>query len=162
MRAIIEGLVRRRVRIVPVGFAAAILAATALLMLPAARAGSGGTGILDALFTATSAIAVTGLVTVDTPTHWSGFGEVVILAGMQLGGLGIMTTAAFLGLLVSRKLRLRSRLMTQAELHPAISIGDIKAVLLRAVVVSVIAELAIAVVLSLQRSPRSAAASPCR
>jgi trk system potassium uptake protein TrkH len=119
-------------------------------MLPVAQAEPGGTRFIDALFTATSAIAVTGLVTVDTATHWSGFGEAVLLCSMQLGGLGIMTTAAFLGLLVSRKLGLRSRLMTQAELHPSISIGDVKNVLFLTVVYTVIVEVATALVLGLR------------
>lgn len=150
IRAVLDGFVRRPVRIVPIGFLIAILAATGLLMLPVAQAEPGGTRFIDALFTATSAIAVTGLVTVDTPTHWSGFGEAVILGSMQLGGLGIMTTAAFLGLLVSRRLGLRSRLMTQAELHPSISIGDVKSVLLITAVFTLVIEVAAALVLGLR------------
>ncbi|WP_035737110.1 TrkH family potassium uptake protein [Glycomyces arizonensis] len=150
MRTVIRGFARRPVRIVPVGFAAAILVASALLMLPIASRGPGGTRFLDAVFTATSSVAVTGLITVDTPTYWSGFGQAVILACMQLGGLGIMTTAALLGLLAGRRLGLRSRLMTRAELHQGIGIGEVKTVLLKAVTVTFITELAIAVVLALR------------
>jgi trk system potassium uptake protein TrkH len=135
---------------VPVGFAFAILVATGLLMLPVAPTDPGGTEFIDALFTATSAVAVTGLVTVDTPTHWSGFGEAVILGCMQLGGLGIMTTAAFLGMLVSRKLGLRSKLMTQAELNPSISLGDVRSVLRFAVLFTFSVEIALALVLALR------------
>jgi trk system potassium uptake protein TrkH len=135
---------------VPVGFAFAILIATGLLMLPVAPTDPGGTEFIDALFTATSAVAVTGLVTVDTPTHWSGFGEAVILGCMQLGGLGIMTTAAFLGMLVSRKLGLRSKLMTQAELNPSISLGDVRSVLRFAVLFTFSVEIALALVLALR------------
>jgi trk system potassium uptake protein len=119
-------------------------------MLPVAQADPGDTRFIDALFTGTSAISVTGLITVDTPTHWSGFGEAVILVCMQLGGLGVMTTAAFLGMLVSRKLRLRSKLMTQAELHPSISLGDVRSVLRFAILYTLIVEVATAVVLALR------------
>jgi trk system potassium uptake protein len=149
LRAVLDGFLRRPVRIVPVAFAVAILAAAGLLLLPAAQT-EPGTSFVDALFTATSAIAVTGLVTVDTPTHWSGFGEAVILVCMQLGGLGIMTTAAFLGMLVSRRLRLRAKLMTQAELHPSISLGDMKSVLRFAIMYTLMVEVAAAVVLALR------------
>jgi trk system potassium uptake protein len=147
---VLEGFLRHPVRIVPVAFAVAILAAAGLLLLPVAQSDPGGTRFVDAVFTATSAIAVTGLVTLDTPTHWSGFGEAVILVCMQLGGLGIMTAAAFLGMLVSRRLRLRSKLMTQAELHPAISLGDMRSVLRFAVLYTFIVEVATAVVLALR------------
>lgn len=150
LRAVLDGFVRSPVRIVPVGFAFAILVATGLLMLPVAQAEPGGTRFIDALFTGTSAISVTGLVTVDTPTHWSGFGEAVILACMQLGGLGIMTTAAFLGMIVSRRLRLRSKLMTQAELHPSISLGDVKSVLRFAMLYTLVVEAALAAILGLR------------
>ena len=61
------------------------------LSLPVSRAGADGTSLLTALFTATSAVCVTGLVTVDTAAHWSQFGELVILALIQVGGFGIMT-----------------------------------------------------------------------
>ncbi|MEU5153985.1 potassium transporter TrkG [Glycomyces sp. NPDC021274] len=124
--------------------------AAGLLALPIAQTEPGGTRFVDTLFTAASAISVTGLITVDTPTHWTGFGEAVILGCMQLGGLGIMTTAAFLGLLVSRRLRLRSKLMTQAELHPSISLGDVKSVLRFAVLFTLIVEVATAAVLALR------------
>ena len=63
---------------------------------------AGGAGVVEALFTATSAVCVTGLVMVDTPVYWSGFGQAVILALIQVGGFGIMTFASLLGLLVSR------------------------------------------------------------
>jgi trk system potassium uptake protein TrkH len=71
--------------------------------------------VVDALFTATSAVCVTGLVTVDTPVYWSGFGQAVILGLIQVGGFGIMAMATLLGLLVSDRLGLRSRLNAAAE-----------------------------------------------
>jgi trk system potassium uptake protein len=150
MRRLIDHFSRHPVRVVPMGFAAVALAGAALLTLPAAQAEPGGTRFVDALFTAVSAVSVTGLVTVDTPTHWSGFGEAVILGCMQLGGFGVMATAALLGMLASRRFRLRSRLMTQAELHSAVGIGEVKAVVATAVTVTVAMELAISVALGLR------------
>jgi hypothetical protein len=91
-------------RIVALGFLFAILAGTALLMLPVARAEAGGTPWLVASFTAVSAVCVTGLVVVDTGTYWSGFGQVVILGLFQIGGFGMMTAATLLGLMVNRSL----------------------------------------------------------
>jgi trk system potassium uptake protein TrkH len=72
------------------GFAVLILAGTALLALPVASAGGRWTPLGDALFTATSAACVVGLVVVDTGTHWSAFGQAVLLLLMQIGGLGFM------------------------------------------------------------------------
>jgi trk system potassium uptake protein len=90
------------------GFATAIAAGTALLSSPLATAGSGRASFEDALFTATSAVCVTGLATVDTGTYWSGFGQGVILALVQLGGLGIMTVASLVAILFSRRLGFRT------------------------------------------------------
>ncbi len=97
------------------GFAAAIAVGTALLMLPIARVGPGGASFVEALFTATSAVCVTGLIVVDTPVFWTGFGQVVILVRIQLGGLGIMIFAALIGVVLARKMSVRSRLNTAAE-----------------------------------------------
>ncbi|AOT62159.1 hypothetical protein [Streptomyces rubrolavendulae] len=88
-------------------FAAVVLLGTFLLTLPVSSEDGGATGLVTALFTATSAVCVTGLVVVDTGTYWSGFGEGVILALIQVGGFGIMTMASLLALLVSGRLRLR-------------------------------------------------------
>ena len=92
-------------RIIASAFAAAVAVGTGLLSLPVAKAGEGGADFLTALFHATSAVCVTGLVTVDTGTYWSGFGQVVILLLVQVGGLGIMTLATLFALLMSRRLR---------------------------------------------------------
>jgi trk system potassium uptake protein TrkH len=119
---------RHPAQIVVTGFAAAIAIGTLLLLLPIARAGEGGASLLEAGFTATSAVCVTGLVVVDTPTYWSGFGEAVILALIQVGGFGIMTLASLLGLLVSRRMGLRSRLTAAAETK-SVGLGDVRSVL---------------------------------
>lgn len=79
------------VRIIAVGYMTVILIGTLLLLLPPATRAGESTGILTALFTATSATCVTGLVVVDTATHWTAFGQTVILLMIQIGGLGFMT-----------------------------------------------------------------------
>ncbi len=91
----------------PLAFRIMIALGTILLMLPASRASAGSAPLLTALFTATSAVCVTGPIVVDTPVYWSGFGQAVIIGLFQIGGLGLMTGATLLGLLVTRHLRLR-------------------------------------------------------
>ena len=93
------------------GFLGLIVVGTVLLMLPVARATGEWTPLLDAAFTATSAVAVTGLVVVDTGTHWSPFGQVVLAALIQIGGLGFMTSSTLLLRLVGRRTSLRERLL---------------------------------------------------
>ena len=136
-------------RLVPLAFLLAIALGTALLMLPAARAGAGAAPFLVALFTATSAVSVTGLTVVDTPTYWSGFGQGVILALFQAGGLGIMSGATLLGLLVSRRLRLSTRLVAQAETK-CVELGDVAVVLRLVLLATVGVELATAAALVLR------------
>ncbi|MBB5830577.1 TrkH family potassium uptake protein [Brachybacterium aquaticum] len=88
---------------------------TALLSLPAATVSGERTPLVDALFTAVSAICVTGLTTVDTGTHWSMFGLTVIMVAMKLGGLGLMTVASLLSLSVMHRLGLAQRVITAQE-----------------------------------------------
>lgn len=88
---------------------------TALLSLPAATVGDERTSLTDALFTAVSAICVTGLVTVETGIHWSTFGLTVIMIAMKLGGLGLMTVASLLSLSVMHRLGLAQRVITAQE-----------------------------------------------
>lgn len=110
-------------------FAAVILTGTGLLLLPASSTGVAPTTVLQALFTATSAVTVTGLAVVDTATHWSVFGQVVIMLLIQAGGFGIMTFASILGLVVARRLGLRSRLTAATE-GRALGAGDLRSVLI--------------------------------
>lgn len=126
---------------VVLGFAAAIAVGTALLMLPIAKSGPGGASFLEALFTATSAVCVTGLTVVDTPTYWSGFGQVVIMLLIQLGGLGIMIFASLIGLVLARKMSIRSRLNTAAEAK-AIGLDDVRGLVRGIVLISLIIEAA--------------------
>jgi trk system potassium uptake protein len=136
-------------RLVPLAFLMVILIGTVLLMLPVSRAGPESAPLLTALFTATSAVCVTGLIVQDTPTYWSGFGHGVILVLFQVGGFGIMTGATLLGLLVTRRLRLASRLVAQAETK-SLSLGDVTATLRLILLVTVTVELLTAVVLTLR------------
>jgi trk system potassium uptake protein len=102
-------------QLVLAGFAAAIAVGTALLMLPFARTGAGAANPMAALFTATSAVCVTGLNVVDTAHYWTGFGQVVIVVLIQLGGLGIATFASVVGLAMLGRLSIRSKLTVNAE-----------------------------------------------
>jgi trk system potassium uptake protein TrkH len=142
-------LLRTPGQLVVAAFGVAVAAGTGLLMLPAARAGEGGASVVEALFTATSAVCVTGLVVVDTPSHWSTFGQVVILGLIQLGGLGIMGAASLLGLLVSRKMGLRTRMTTAVE-SGQLGIGDVRRVLLGVFKVSLVCEAVVATALGLR------------
>ena len=100
-------------RIIPVIFLIIIFVGTLLLMLPAASKSGEGTGFTDALFTATSATCVTGLVRFDTCTHWSTFGQVVILCLIQTGGIGFMSIPLWLVSLTGHKIGLNSRVLMQ-------------------------------------------------
>ena len=128
-------------------FAVAVFAVTGLLMLPVATEPGTGTSFREAFFTATSAVCVTGLAVVDTPTHWSLFGELVILVGIQAGGFGIMTLASLLALLTSRRLGLRSRLLTRWETKAG-GLGDVRRVLRGVALTTLLIESVVAVVLT--------------
>ena len=101
-------------RLIAVSFAAVITVGTALLLLPFSTTSRDGPPFVDALFTSTSAVCVTGLAVVDTGTYWSGFGQAVILGLIQVGGLGIMTLTAFAIVVLRRRIGLRQRVLTQA------------------------------------------------
>jgi trk system potassium uptake protein TrkH len=118
-----ENAIRRAlshpVRSVPLAFLAVIVLGAALLMLPVAQTGSdpGPDPLMAALFTSVSAVCVTGLITVDTATYWTPFGQTVILGLIQVGGFGIMTLATLLALLVRKSIGLRGQLVAQSETH---------------------------------------------
>jgi trk system potassium uptake protein TrkH len=102
-------------QVVVLGFASVILVGALLLSLPISTQ-LGHIDFVNAFFTATSAVCVTGLVVVDTGTHFTVFGQLVILALIQIGGLGFMTSATFLFLLVGKRITLRERLVIQESL----------------------------------------------
>ncbi len=103
-------------QIVPAAFLGMILIGALLLMLPFATGGS-GIRFIDALFTMTSAVCVTGLIVVDTPNDFTLFGQLVILLGIQLGGLGYSATATLLLLALGRRIGLRERMMMMEVLN---------------------------------------------
>ncbi len=127
-------------------FAGVIAVFTGLLLLPQASASGQGASVADALFTATSAVCITGLTTVDTAAFWSTSGQVVILVGIQIGGLGVMTLASLLGMAVSRRIGLTQRLLTASETKVS-RLGEVGALLQVIVVTSTTIELVVAAVL---------------
>jgi trk system potassium uptake protein TrkH len=94
-----------------------ILIGSILLSLPIATEARIATPYVDALFTATSATCITGLVVVDTAPYWSTFGEVVILLLIQIGGLGFITLATFFLTIAGRKTGLKSMMLTMESLN---------------------------------------------
>lgn len=147
MRRVPAERLRHPGRVIVGGFAAAVLVGAALLSLPWATSSGHRAGFVDALFTATSAVCVTGLVTVDTGTYWSGFGEAVILLLIQVGGLGIMSLATLMAVLVSRRLGLRARLVAQMETK-TLGAADVRRVVRNIVLFSLGCESVVAVVLT--------------
>lgn len=102
-------------QIIAITFAAIILAGALLLTLPVASRNGQSAGFLTALFTATSATCVTGLILVDTWTQWNGFGQIVLLCLIEIGGLGFMSVASLMVFALRKKIGLRQRmLMAQA------------------------------------------------
>ena len=115
-RARLHALVELSPARVVIGVFVTLTAAfTSLLMLPASAADGRPTPFVDAFFTAVSAISVTGLSTVDMGTHWSTLGDVLIVLGFQIGGIGVLTLASIVGLVVSRKLGLRQRILAASD-----------------------------------------------
>lgn len=124
------------------GFAALSAIGAVLLTLPISSASGAWTGPVDALFTSVSAVCVTGLVSVDTGTYWSPFGQVVILLLIQLGGLGIMSfSTLLLLLLVGRGSALHHRIEAQETLGVR-DLGSVRPVLRLVVAFTILAEAA--------------------
>ncbi len=136
-------------RTVALLFLLLIVTGTLLLRLPLSQAEGQAAPWLTALFTAVSAVCVTGLVVADTGTYWSPAGQFIVMLLFQLGGFGLMTAAALLGLMVNRSLRLRTRMLTQAETH-TIGLGDVSSVARVVLVVTLVCEAAIALTLTLR------------
>ncbi|MEZ0164481.1 TrkH family potassium uptake protein [Kineococcus sp. LSe6-4] len=136
-------------RLTIAGFALAAVLGTGLLMLPLASQDGQGTDVVTALFTAVSALCVTGLVVVDTAGFWSGFGQVVVLVLIQVGGFGIMALASLLGVLVARRLGLRGQLAAAAETK-TLSPGDVRLILVGVARTSLVVEAVTAAVLAVR------------
>lgn len=133
---------RRPARAIVAAFTVALLVGTALLMLPACVVDAppddllpapttavGGAPFMTALFTSASSLFVTGLVVVDTATYWTPLGHGVILGLIELGGLGVMTTASLLAILLARRLGLRRRMVVSAE--AGLTMIDVRRTLVR-------------------------------
>lgn len=136
-------------RLLPIVFLVAIAISTSLLLLPGARADPAGTTTLvTALFTATSAICVTGLTVVDT-SHWSDFGHIVIIGSVKLGGYGIITAATLLALLVARRFGLRTRMLATTE-GRSLDLANVKGVLIRVALIQTGCELIVAGILTVR------------
>lgn len=103
-------------QVIILGFLAVILLGALLLTLPFATQGKPGASFLDALFTSTSALCVTGLVVKDTATYWSTFGQSIILLLIQIGGMGVVTVALALFLLSGKRINLKERQTMQASI----------------------------------------------
>ena len=103
-------------QIIILGFAGVIVLGALLLMLPISTQNGVVTPFSKTLFTATSAVCVTGLVVFDTASYWSGFGQLIILIMIQIGGLGVISVASFLSMLAGRKISLMQRQTMQNAL----------------------------------------------
>ncbi len=128
-------------------FGAAIAFGTALLLVPFSTAEGQSTDPLEALFTATSAVSVTGLVVADTAEHWSRFGQTVILILIQLGGFGIMTLSSLVALVLSRRFGLRHRQVAQTETN-TLNPGEVRRVVAGVALVSLVIEAITTVILT--------------
>jgi trk system potassium uptake protein len=140
-------------RTICLGFIAVILAGTALLMMPFATNSGQWNSLITALFTATSAVCVTGHVVVDTATHFSGLGQFVIMLLVQIGGLGYMTVTTFLLLLLGRRFGLKDKIAIQQSLDRR-SLQGSNQILRSIVATTLIFELTGAFLLLLEFVPR--------
>lgn len=105
------------VQILSIGFATVILIGAILLNLPIATQDRSRTPFIDCLFVSTSATCVTGLITVDTGTHWNYFGKTVIIFLIEIGGLGFMSFATLIALFLGKRITLKERLVMQEALN---------------------------------------------
>jgi potassium uptake TrkH family protein len=146
-RELVDRLARQSPARLALGvFAGVIAVFTALLSMPWATASGTRAPFVDALFTATSAVCVTGLVTVDTGTYWSTAGQATILVAIKIGGLGVMTLASILGLAVSRRIGLTQKLLVTSETKTT-RLGEVGSLVRTVIVTSTALEVAIALLL---------------
>ncbi|MBZ2175450.1 TrkH family potassium uptake protein [Schnuerera sp. xch1] len=130
----INNTTRNPAQVLVMGFAIIILIGTILLNLPQSSVDGKSIGLINALFTATSAVCVTGLVVVNTAVHWTVFGKIVILVLIQIGGLGLMTMTTMIALMLGKKITLRERLIMREELNQFSLVGLVK--LIKYVIIS--------------------------
>lgn len=142
-----------RIQIIAGGFFAVILIGSVLLMLPFASRDGQTTNYVDALFTATSATCVTGLVPFDTYTHWSVFGQIVILLMIQIGGIGFMTVITMATLFMRHKIGLQNRMLIM-ESAGTITLSGISNLVKRIIGGTAVIELIGAALLATQFIPK--------
>lgn len=116
----------KQTQAIVIAFAVIIAVGSILLNLPISSRDGNSIGFINALFTATSAVCVTGLVIVDTYTHWTIFGQIVILFLIQIGGLGFMTLATLFSLALRRKISFKERLLIAESLNQFSPQGMVK------------------------------------
>lgn len=141
-------------QLVALGFLGVILIGTGLLMLPISTAKGNTTQFIDALFTSTTSVCVTGLTTVSTAGHWSIFGKIVILILAQLGGLGVVTCVIMVLLMANRKITLNERVIIR-EAYGLDSLEGMVKLIIRIVKGTLIAEAIGAVLYSICFVPDS-------
>lgn len=140
-------------------FLALILVFTLLFSLPISTSSGHSAPLVDALFTAVSVICVTGLATVDMATYWSPFGHSLIFIGVEIGGIGVLTLASILGLVISRRLGLQQKLLAAGDANPlrirrgpvaegqAVQLGDTGKLLLTVAISAIAIEIGVAALL---------------
>ncbi len=140
-------------------FSSLVIIFTAILSLPISSADRTVTPLSDAVFTAMSMICVTGLVSVDMTTHWSVFGEIVLFIGVNIGGMGALTLASMLGLIMSKRMGLRAKLIAAGDTNPlrahggavnesqAVHLGEVGHLLRTVALSTLVIELAVALLI---------------
>ena len=146
-----------QVQFIALGFFIIIISGALLLMLPVSARDGQGTDFISALFTATSSTCVTGLIVADTWTHWSLFGQIIILLMIQIGGLGFVTIGVAFAVLFRRKIGLRQRDLLKESVN-ALEIGGIVKLARRIIMGTFMFEGIGAVILSIRFIPEMGAA----
>lgn len=149
MNRLSASLTQNPARLVSVGFLSLIVLGTFLLLMPFSAPDGNSVSPLEAFFTATSAVTLTGLGVRDTGTGFTAAGQVVILALIQIGGFGIMSLTSLAGLILSGRLGLKTKLYTVAE-RRTLTVGSVKSTIIGAIVLTVICELLVAGVLAIR------------
>lgn len=144
----LKGRSMNHAAVILAGFSTALLIGTGLLMLPVSTVHEGGIGVLPALFTATSALCVTGLTNVNTASYWTHFGQAVIICLIQVGGFGVMSFATILGQAVIRRANLNANLISATERRSPM--GGVPKLLKRVLGITITVELLVATALTIR------------
>ena len=139
--------------VISISFLAIIIIGTLLLMMPFSSASHRFTSPLTALFTATSATCVTGLIVVDTGSYWSVFGQIIILLMIQIGGLGLVTFTSFFNFLIRKKPELHTIQVASESVNTS-GFYDVKYMVRYVLAISFICEMIGALMLSISYVPK--------